>query len=259
MSFAGRIRRPVTWGMLSVTLLLVAATVVSSWYFVLWKSNAHLYAVKIQHGRILVGWRTTSHPSDFPGKWVSGHNAGAALEWWPEMRRGHWMDAVLIPLWMPASLTALAFVALMRRRRRGGHDECPVCLYDLTGNVSGICPECGEVIMRDMRRIAGVILVLGTGLFCLYALYLTTAPRLEADRRAEGLAGRAVDDGRSDALERGLAVDGREVRVWGERRVVLKEGPRDSIRNEWNDRWLRGANFMPADIVEGWEDVEGRE
>jgi hypothetical protein len=28
--------------------------------------------------------------------------------------------------------------------RRQLHGQCPQCGYDLTGNVSGVCPECGE-------------------------------------------------------------------------------------------------------------------
>lgn len=27
--------------------------------------------------------------------------------------------------------------------------RCPACHYDLTGNVSGICPECGNAIRPD--------------------------------------------------------------------------------------------------------------
>ena len=28
-----------------------------------------------------------------------------------------------------------------KRKARG---ECPICAYCLTGNLSGVCPECGE-------------------------------------------------------------------------------------------------------------------
>jgi hypothetical protein len=31
-----------------------------------------------------------------------------------------------------------------RTRRRDSHLHCPRCEYDLTGNVSGVCSECGE-------------------------------------------------------------------------------------------------------------------
>ena len=31
-----------------------------------------------------------------------------------------------------------------RRRERREHGLCVACGYDLTGNVSGVCPECGE-------------------------------------------------------------------------------------------------------------------
>ena len=32
---------------------------------------------------------------------------------------------------------------LFRHRRRRQKGLCPQCLYNLTGNVSGVCPECG--------------------------------------------------------------------------------------------------------------------
>src|SRR5688500_10199075 len=46
-----------------------------------------------------------------------------------------------------ASFSGVLFgVPLMRRRRREASMKaglCPSCGYDLTGNVSGTCPECG--------------------------------------------------------------------------------------------------------------------
>ena len=52
---------------------------------------------------------------------------------------------IIIPLWIPflmcAAPTALLFY-LDRRRVLPGH--CPTCGYNLTGNTSGKCPECGE-------------------------------------------------------------------------------------------------------------------
>lgn len=33
-----------------------------------------------------------------------------------------------------------------RRRRRLAGGQCLICGYDLTGNVSGVCPECGRSV-----------------------------------------------------------------------------------------------------------------
>ncbi len=56
------------------------------------------------------------------------------------------VTAVLIPFWVPFVLAASLTAFLWWRDRRPplpGH--CP-CGYDLTGNESGTCPECGRGI-----------------------------------------------------------------------------------------------------------------
>jgi hypothetical protein len=45
---------------------------------------------------------------------------------------------------------ALAFIrGPLRRRRRPRKGLCIKCGYDLTGNESGICPECGTEVKRS--------------------------------------------------------------------------------------------------------------
>ena len=65
------------------------------------------------------------------------------------------MDAVLEPLFKclffsaPAwgTLGAWLYVRLMNRLCRKLRPECCLtCGYNLTGNVSGVCPECGTPI-----------------------------------------------------------------------------------------------------------------
>ena len=53
----------------------------------------------------------------------------------------HW--AVLVPASLAATLVGFYSIRSVRkeRLRRTGH--CQKCGYDLTGNTSGICPECG--------------------------------------------------------------------------------------------------------------------
>ena len=49
-----------------------------------------------------------------------------------------------VPLWTLILLALLpaCWLWLLDRRRPPGH--CPKCGYDLTGNTSGLCPECGR-------------------------------------------------------------------------------------------------------------------
>jgi hypothetical protein len=67
-------------------------------------------------------------------------------------RRGRFSPAVFTagcPPWFlvllfgfyPASAFIVRFMRLRRRRKR---NQCIHCGYNLTGNVSGICPECGR-------------------------------------------------------------------------------------------------------------------
>lgn len=54
-----------------------------------------------------------------------------------------------VPLWIPLGLLVLVTAALWWRERRPfPPGRCASCGYDLTGNVSGRCPECGEPV-RD--------------------------------------------------------------------------------------------------------------
>lgn len=40
----------------------------------------------------------------------------------------------------------------VRRRWRRRHGRCTQCGYDLTGNVSGVCPECGRNVAVDAQE-----------------------------------------------------------------------------------------------------------
>ena len=53
------------------------------------------------------------------------------------------LSALLALFYVAASFTMLRYRRLMQRRLRG---ECVRCGYSLTGNVSGVCPECGTVL-----------------------------------------------------------------------------------------------------------------
>ena len=52
----------------------------------------------------------------------------------------------VIPFWIPFLLVAIPTAFLFWRDLRHPPGHCQKCGYDLTGNTSGICPECGERI-----------------------------------------------------------------------------------------------------------------
>lgn len=63
---------------------------------------------------------------------------------------GQWEEYVL-PLWVPILLfAALAIRASLRIRRSRRTGACARCGYDLTGNVSGRCPECATPVPREL-------------------------------------------------------------------------------------------------------------
>jgi hypothetical protein len=51
-----------------------------------------------------------------------------------------------VPLWLILLATAIPMAVLWRRGRRPPKGCCQGCGYNLIGNVSGICPECGESV-----------------------------------------------------------------------------------------------------------------
>jgi hypothetical protein len=59
------------------------------------------------------------------------------------------MFGIHAPDWIIAVLLAIAptrTLLIRRRRRLMQRDGCPNCAYNLTGNTSGVCPECGKAV-----------------------------------------------------------------------------------------------------------------
>lgn len=87
-------------------------------------------------GRGPYGW--SIHPMTSP---LGFRFLWPRLETWPDGRA-----VAYLPIWVFLALLAVATAVLWwfdRRRIPAGH--CRRCGYDLTGNISGRCPECGTV------------------------------------------------------------------------------------------------------------------
>jgi len=69
--------------------------------------------------------------------------------------------AIAAPHWFVAAALALLTVpwiksklAHRQRMRRAGQRQCISCGYDLTGNTSGVCPECGTPLPDESETPA---------------------------------------------------------------------------------------------------------
>jgi hypothetical protein len=56
---------------------------------------------------------------------------------------------LVLPLWILLALVAGPTLLFWRIDRRIAPGHCECCGYNLTGNVSGICPECGTPVKRQ--------------------------------------------------------------------------------------------------------------
>lgn len=104
-------------------------------------------ALVVWGGKLVLTWYATSIHS------VGWQFGLRGLPWnditsygfvWPQLDPDLTRTYVVIPLWL-LLLTALVLSAFLwfRDRRRVPVGHCRKCGYDLTGNVSGRCPECG--------------------------------------------------------------------------------------------------------------------
>lgn len=103
-----------------------------------------------------------SRPNVRGWRWNPGFSVGRAslftplYFYWPEVTRSEdGFSQVKLPLYIPFAgfvgvliYPSIPFVRRRWRRRRG---QCVRCAYDLTGNTSGVCPECGTPIATEPR------------------------------------------------------------------------------------------------------------
>jgi hypothetical protein len=74
----------------------------------------------------------------------------------PWVRRS--AHTILVPLWVltlaSGLLPAIRGLQMWLAKRRKVPGHCPVCSYNLTGNLSGACPECGTAKKLKVEIVA---------------------------------------------------------------------------------------------------------
>jgi hypothetical protein len=157
-----RIRRVLKWGGVAVCVLSLA-TWAGSTRWALWL-NGPGFSCEVAEGALWVfgegelnRWAQAEY-----GTWkIIGHEYGSRpmlpsikgatpLPFSGPGRMYEW--SVVIPLWVLVVIGLVPFVGLAWRGRRIPPKCCPTCGHNLTGSVSGKCPECGN----PCRAEAGV-------------------------------------------------------------------------------------------------------
>lgn len=151
------------------------------WIIIWWRSQAHAdfleytgekHAFSLEWGAGLthtmlaadtatnVGWNFSHSPyvnsvwegmTPRPGRWGFGfHLTRTAGRW---RLGGQRICLVYIPIWALVGTTALLplfqVCRFLLKHCHEAQGECQHCSYDLTGNTSGVCPECGAAVRSD--------------------------------------------------------------------------------------------------------------
>ena len=154
MTKLSRKRRVLKWIGAIVFSMWLASLMVGIWY-----GNGESLEIRFAGGVLFVQWGPipTSNYRSFVryGDYTDGFHLAVRNTWdvtndldivfmlRPNFYRAATVAYLYIPLW-PIYVPIIAVAAFMWwRDRRIPKGHCQTCGYNLTGNVSGICPECG--------------------------------------------------------------------------------------------------------------------
>ena len=141
-------RRVLKWSGLAMSLVIVSLIIVSRYWVILWDYGS--WEGGFGSGGMFVGLGSWSPEANLDWMANGVFRPALSLYWGVDWRSDLGSEiGVFVPLWIPLVLVMLTTALIWRsdRRPRAGH--CERCGYNLTGNVSGICSECGTRIALD--------------------------------------------------------------------------------------------------------------
>ncbi len=146
-----RLRSVLKWSSALIAVVIVGIWVASVWFVAVTYTGSS-FMLGFAHG--FCWFKQDAFLPRWVVQWAAADHKAAYGMFLPEVQRQNGILTVGVPLWIPfvcvAALTAIFFVK-DRRRIPPGH--CPACGYNLTGNVSGRCPECGAECRRDESAV----------------------------------------------------------------------------------------------------------
>jgi len=171
---AKRIRRLAKWLSTTLCIGLLAVFVFSGWWHFDATMGGEIYSANslgliVGRGGMFLIRTDVTDPSPYEwDRWSVHYNRHAdGFGLWhkaPEVSEfhhcGRWYanpkgKAVRIPLILPLAALLLPTSVLWLRDRPIPPGYCPTCRYDLTGNISGVCPECGSGVPNQPQKSTG--------------------------------------------------------------------------------------------------------
>jgi hypothetical protein len=146
--------------------MIAAALVFNGWWLVSygWETQQSFSRVGLSYGRLYIKhfWKVHSW-DDYPNRAQAEH-LPPGWDWWhrtqpglpepiPTLKQGPGYFRMALPLCVPFLVLLIPTLLLWRRERRKLRPGfCRVCDYDLTGNTTGRCPECGTPYDRASEK-----------------------------------------------------------------------------------------------------------
>jgi hypothetical protein len=139
------------WGCLIWTTVAFGGIVLSFFWNPWWSNSDCSYCIHIEHG-VFYGYPdmpippgTACAPRPSYGRFELVRQSWVYMPWRlsPLFDGDYFRIPIHISFVLTTPILIYPLLPAVKRRKRRKLGLCPICEYDLRGNESGICPECG--------------------------------------------------------------------------------------------------------------------